>query len=293
MSSSSEPWTANTFHCENPDFIVKSIPDDVRFSVNRASMQNSEVFRDMFSFGETPSSSDPESESSDHQSVDLHETSGVLVALLRLLHYPPEPPAILPPDESSEEAQLSSRIPRKKNYDPATVIPLPILLSLLYGLVDKYALPESISESLNVHLAAHAPAYPLRVYGFATVQGLHKVASDAKIPNVAAYHKLVRLQDARVKALRELVLGEDIFPHGYGACPNHHQETISTWNAKRTALAPRIETVTDVAAEMYTLTDTLPSGCKACHKACSAAVKMLAYKSRKTLRRIDQLPTES
>lgn len=68
--------------------------------------------------------------------------------------------------------------------------------------------------------------------------------------------------------------------------------------------------VTDVAGEMATLTDDLPKGCQMCHKACTAAVKMLAvrilqfyisqaepinyyqYKSRKTIRRIDQLPAE-
>lgn len=63
---------------------------------------------------------------------------------------------------------------------------------------------------------------------------------------------------------------------------------------------------------MATLTDDLPKGCQMCHKACTAAVKMLAvrilefyimisqaepinyyqYKSRRTLRRIDQLPAE-
>lgn len=40
--SSPTAWTS--FHCENPDFIVRSIPDDVDFAVNRAAMQTSEVF---------------------------------------------------------------------------------------------------------------------------------------------------------------------------------------------------------------------------------------------------------
>ena len=35
-------WTS--FHCENPDFTVRSIPDDVSFEVNRTAMQTSEVF---------------------------------------------------------------------------------------------------------------------------------------------------------------------------------------------------------------------------------------------------------
>jgi hypothetical protein len=61
---------------------------------------------------------------------------------------------------------------------------------------------------------------------------------------------------------------------------------------------------------MATLTEGLPKGCQTCHKASTAAVKMLAvrilefyisqfklinyyqYKSRKTIRRIDKLPAE-
>lgn len=162
--------------------------------------------------------------------VDLHESAGVVIALLRLLHDPPAPPTLEQSIDESEETQLSSQSPKIKRYDPSTVIPLPVLLSLLYGLVDKYGLPPSTAESLNEHLLAHAPTHPLRVYGFATSLGLDKIASEASqymmplgsyrldevqdIPSIGAYHKLVRLQDLRVKALRTLVLGEDIFPHG-------------------------------------------------------------------------------
>lgn len=298
--TSPELWT--TFHCEDPDFVVRSVPDDISFKVNCESMRNSEVFRDMFSF--------EKSDSSDHeeQTVDLYETSAVLIALLRLLHCPPAPPVLRPQEETWDQGIPDHKLP-KRLYDPATVIPLPLLLSLLYGLVDKYAISDAVTKILNGHLVAHAPAFPLQVYGFATAQGLDYVASEASqylmplasykldeiavIPNVSAYHKLVRLQALRVKALRDLVMGEDIFPHGYGVCPSHQRETTASWDAKRVALASMIETVTDVSGEMETLAESLPKTCKFCRKACTAAVQMLAYKSRKTIRRIDQLPVES
>jgi hypothetical protein len=36
------------FHCENPDFLVHSVPDDITFPVNRNAMQRSEIFRTPF-----------------------------------------------------------------------------------------------------------------------------------------------------------------------------------------------------------------------------------------------------
>jgi len=235
--------------------------------------------------------------------VDLHESMGTLVVLLRLLHYPPPPPN----PEPSEGTHPSGQLP-KKRYDPASVIPLPILLSLLYRLADKYALPDSTTESLNVHLIAHAPAFPLPVYGFACTHGMDYIASEASqylmplasyraaeiklIPTVEACHKIVRLQGLRLKVLRTLLLEEDIFPHGYGACLSHRQETSARWDAKRKSLALKIETMTDVAGEMATIMQELPRGCKDCYKACVAAVEMLAYKCRKAPRRLNQLPSE-
>jgi len=58
----------------------------------------------------------------------------------------------------------------------------------------------------------------------------------------------------------------------------------------RKSLALKIDIMTDIAGEMATIAQELPKGCKECHKACTAAVEMLAYKCRKAPRRIDQLP---
>ncbi|KAF8168303.1 hypothetical protein B0H34DRAFT_55042 [Crassisporium funariophilum] len=278
----------STFHCENPDFTVRSLIDGTTFEVSRSAMQGSEVFNDMFACCDptTPSSK---------EALDLQETSGELAALLRLLHDPPLPPAQIPLENKFDPIR----------YDPASVIPLPLLLTLLFGLADKYSLQDSLTDALRVHLIAHAPAHPLEVYSFATLHGLERIASEASqyvqpmasyrfmdikaIPNVVAYHKLVRLQDFRVKALRDLLLAEDIFPHGYGECASHREKTMAIWDRQRKALVGRIESVTDIAGEMDTLTGTL-SDCKTCHKACIAAVEMLGYKCKRVPRRLDQLP---
>ena len=164
------------------------------------------------------------------QILDLQESSGNLVVLLRMLHEPPSPPSQKPADEfdpidTFDPFDTFDLI----EYDPITVIPLP-LLSTLFELADKYALQETVTNCLKAHLIAHAVAYPLEVYGFATRYGMEKIASHTSqyvmpvasysydeislIPNVVAYHKLVRLQDLRRKALRNLILEEDIFPHG-------------------------------------------------------------------------------
>ncbi|KIM48397.1 hypothetical protein M413DRAFT_440120 [Hebeloma cylindrosporum] len=180
--------------------------------------------------------------------LELHEKSGELIALLRLLHDPPAPPIQLP-----AETKLQPVL-----YDPSTVIPLPLLLSLLFRLADKFALVDSVTSALRVHLLAHAPAHPLEVYGYATLHEMEWEASAASqyvlpmasyrfeeikaIPGVVAYHKLIRLQDFRVKALRDLLLGEDIFPHGYGECTSHREKTIAGWDRQRKALMGRIET---------------------------------------------------
>ncbi|KDR84793.1 hypothetical protein GALMADRAFT_217858 [Galerina marginata CBS 339.88] len=276
-----------TFRCEKPDFQVRSSVDGTTCPVSRAALLNSEVFRDMFA------SCDPNI--SEGEVLELQESGGELAALLRLLHHPPSPPSELPVEDKFREIQ----------YDPATVIPLPLLLSLLFRLADKYAITDSVTKALRIHLRANARAHALEVYGFATLHEMDWEASEASqyvlpvasyrfeeiklIPNVVAYHKLVRLQDFRMKALRDLLLGEDIFPHGYGECSPHREKTSASWDRQRKALVGRIDSATDVAGEMGVLTNTFIT-CKICHKACTAAVEMLAYKCRRLPRRLDQLP---
>ncbi|KAF9473316.1 hypothetical protein BDN70DRAFT_908901 [Pholiota conissans] len=279
------------FHCENPDFKVRSITDGTVFHVKRAALQGSEVFRDMFALCE-PGTGEESNE------LELQDKSGELETLLRILHDPPFPPMKL---ELSPEEKLF----RVTRYDPTTVIPLPLLISVFFRLADKYMLADSVTDVLKIHLVANAPAQALEVYSFASLHGMEWEASRASqyvlpmasyhfeeikiIPDVVAYHKLVRLQDFRVKALRDLLLGEDIFPHGYGECTSHREETAAGWDRQRKALVGRIESVTDVAGEMEAFTETLQD-CKVCYKACIAAVEMLSYKCNRLPKRLDQLP---
>jgi len=116
---------------------------------------------------------------------------------------------------------------------------------------------------------------------------------------------------------------------GYGKCQFHWELSEASWDRQRKALIGRIECgapftackkrkrkklldfndlVTDVAGEMDALTDTF-ADCKTCHKACIAAVEMLAvrsfpnflslpslihemdkYKCTRMPRRVDQIP---
>src|SRR6266545_1789439 len=229
-------WT--TFHCENPNLEVRSVPDGVVFAVNRSALQRSDVFsvfpmhflgyrtdfryamRNNCSLGDMFACCDANEPSSRESVLELHEKSGDLAALLRLLHDPPSLPVELPRESKFDPLQ----------YDPTTIIPLPLLKPLLSVIADKYALDQKIVRALRAHLEAHAPAHGLEVYGFASQLGLEWEASTASqyisplasyrfeeikvIPTVVAYHKLIRLQDFRVKALRDLLLGEELFPHG-------------------------------------------------------------------------------
>ncbi|KAJ3966766.1 hypothetical protein EV361DRAFT_973458 [Lentinula raphanica] len=273
------------FQCSNPDFHVRSVQNNEIFAVRRQALSTSKVFRDMFTCcGES------------EQTLDLHESADNLSALLNLLHRPPPPPTQIKRDEYH-------LIPKVWN-DPKTVIPLP-LLPRLFTLADKYALPESVVGVLGKHLLAHAPEEPLMVYILALSQDLHHVASqtsqylqpmanydldEVKAIPVEAYHRVVQLQDTRVKAMRKYLLSEDIFPHGYGSCATHSRETTHLWNSKRMSLAVKVETLTDVAGEMEIAAYQEPiQSCAVCRKACVAAVEMLRYKCRKIPKTVDKL----
>lgn len=160
------------------------------------------------------------------QTLGLAEPTQVIIVLLRLLHDPPGPPLEMPDDAPDFS---SSRLYQKR-YDRSTVIPLPLITTTVFELLDKYILNSSIVDAVWLHVAAHAPTDPLQVYGFATLHGKEKIASWASqyvmplasyradeikvIPTVEAYHKLVRLEALRLKSLKTMLLSEDIFPHG-------------------------------------------------------------------------------
>jgi hypothetical protein len=162
------------------------------------------------------------------QTLDLAEPSQVIIVLLRLLHDPPEPPLELEVPEDTSEFS-TSRLYRKR-YDWSTVIPLPLITTSFFYILDKYILDPSIVDTVWLHVEAHASTDPLQVYGFATLHGKDKIASWASqymmplasyrteeikvIPTVEAYHKLVRLEAVRLKNLRMILLSENIFPHG-------------------------------------------------------------------------------
>ncbi|KAK0465309.1 uncharacterized protein EV420DRAFT_1637455 [Desarmillaria tabescens] len=285
------------FECLEPDIIVSSIPDNQVFHASRKALQNSNVFRDMFSCCDsrtTPAD----------QIVRLDEHASNLTVLLNVLHNPPGLPIQIHSYTKHYRDRNSAQSYHlfQRQYDPGTVIPLPVI-PLLLTLADKYCI-ESITETLSVHLSAHAPIDPLRVYGYAVAFGLGTAASTASqyldpmasydasqvevIPTVAAYHRVLVLQNFRVQALRRILSGEEIFPHGYGLCTSHQRQTTSLWEARRTYLLGRIQSNTDVACEMDIVRQLL-ADCKICHKACSAAVDMLGYKCRRVIRRVDQL----
>ncbi|KAJ7225848.1 hypothetical protein GGX14DRAFT_348516 [Mycena pura] len=280
---------------ENADFLVRSELNGSTFAVNRAKLENgSHVFRDMFSCCDASAEGAP-------QVLDLHEPDSALSALLRLLHFPPAPPVqyVRHPRSEKVKTQLPVR------YDVSTAIPLPVL-RLLFALADKYALDSAVLASLQVHLVAHAPEHALAVYALALALGdmpvvvaeasqyilplaWYSVQEVAAVPTVVDHHNILRLQAFRVKALQDILLREELFPHGYGMCPTHGTSATASWERTALILAMKIESNTDVAGEMESLVYIFQS-CSACCKAFNAAVDMLAYKCRRVPRRIDQLP---
>jgi len=254
---------------EQPDFRVKSIPDQIEFTVQRCTLENSEVFSlfsvcgdcasgltvstgDMFALCDRKRSTDD-----DMGCVELDEPAEVLRTLLKLLSHPPAPPLLsLRAYDSPHEFWI--KLPFSRRYDHDSVIPLPVLPGMI-RLADKYCLSEPLVRSLRTHLLANAFLHPLRVYGFATANGFDDIAVQASayllhpplasysredvsvIPTVAAYHDLVQLHARRIDSLRTILLSEDVFPFGYGACDVHRDETVRAWNERRTQLAPKIE----------------------------------------------------
>ena len=162
----------------------------------------------------------------DSQALDLNEPSQVITVLLRLLHDPLGPPIA----EEDEAINLSSSQLPQKRYNQSTVVPLPLIATVVFDIVDKYMLDPSIIDTIWLHVKAHAATDPLQVYAFATLHGKVDIAGKASqyvmplasyradeikdFPSVEAYHQLVQLQDHRLKSLKKILLSEDLFPHG-------------------------------------------------------------------------------
>lgn len=192
--------------------------------------------------------------SDNDQVLDLDETSDVMNILLWLLHAPPPPPERV----QSEKGSGSESSIDQLCFEPGSVIPFPLLPRMLQ-LADKYVLSDTLSHSLLAHLSAHVYSYPLKVYAFAVERSLHSLAVHASkhllhpplscyslrdikdIPTPEAWHKLVLLHDVRIRGLREILLGEEIFPHGYGICTSHKDRTVSLWAQKKMDIVLKIE----------------------------------------------------
>ncbi|KAJ8596490.1 hypothetical protein M405DRAFT_856424 [Rhizopogon salebrosus TDB-379] len=280
-------------------FHVRSLPDGTEFHVSRHDLEACEAFKDMFACCDQGFElvSD-KGESSQEAVLDLDETEHALATLFRLIQHPPEPPAM----ENSEGTR-----PWFKS-DAGSVIPFPVLPFMLH-LVDKYGLSETIIRSLHLHVQCNAAMNPLPVYAYAIAHDLPKIAAEASahllhpplssytkediriIPTVTAYHELLRLHEYRKSRLREILLNEDLFPHGYGTCPTHRQSATQLWERKRAYLATQIEAATDIAEEMHDLAGQL-SSCSLCRKAVTAAVEMLQYKCQKVARTVDYVPQD-
>lgn len=265
------------------EFRVRSLPDGTEFRVSRHAIETCEVFRNMFAcceHGFELVDDDKDERGPQEAVLDLDETEHALATLFRLIQQPPDPP---PMENAADGTRPGFKL------DAGSIIPFPVLPSMLY-LADKYGLPEAITCSLHLHVQANASTNPLPVYAYATAHNLPKIAAEASahllhpplssytkediqiIPTLTAYHELLRLHEYRKYKLRDILLNEDIFPHGYGTCPVHKQWATQLWEQKRVYLATQIEAATDIAGEMRDLAGQL-SSCSLCHKALTAAVR--------------------
>jgi hypothetical protein len=184
------------------------------------------------------------------QVLDMDEPADALNILLSLLHAPPPPP------ERHNKGNPSTGAPMA--FESGSVIPFPLLPRMLQ-LADKYVLSEYLKQSLLAHMSSHVSTHPLDVYAFATGRCLQPLAVEASkhllhpplatyspkdiniIPTPEAWHKLVLLHDVRIRGLREILLGEEIFPHGYGTCFSHKNKTISLWYQRKMDIILKVE----------------------------------------------------
>ena len=202
---------------------------------------------DMFACCDHDSKSDPKAVPNN---LEVYETASTFSLLLRLLHDPP-----------SNYSSLSYKEGGWDKYavmNPDSAIPFPVL-PLLYQLADKYVVSPPIIQALNSNLQAYASTFPLKVYGLASQLSLDWIADEASaflvqpplhkytneeikiISSAEAYHKLLKLQHYRAAKIKEILLHEELFPHGYGVCTSHKGSAEALWDQKRRTLLSRID----------------------------------------------------
>ncbi|KZT52754.1 hypothetical protein CALCODRAFT_441119 [Calocera cornea HHB12733] len=267
-----------SYSCPNADLTIRSSLDGATFPARSSSLVSASiVFDDMFSIC-TPT---------DSPVIDLLEPSGTLLQLLQFIHYPPSP-------YSAEDT------------------PLPVeTISSLLTLADKYQFKTHFLDTIHTHLSAHIAWFPMQVYVLATRCDIPDMADQATaylhrpplskwpesiikaLPSAQAYHTVLRLQAHRMEKFREILLAEDIFPHGYGNCLLHGPATAKLWERARRTIATRLDAGSDVGEEMQQSLLTSVAQCNACGMALNRAVDMLKYKCARVAKVASRVPPET
>ncbi|KAL5495610.1 hypothetical protein ACEPAI_1073 [Sanghuangporus weigelae] len=282
-------------HAASTDFTIRCLPEDVIVPVQKLKfVEGSEIFADMFAC------CDAGGEEKNPRSVDLCESVNDMALLVRLIQDPPQTLSEAAIREGSSEQSLEH---------PTAMIPY-LLLPRLFALAEKYALKLPVMQILRTHLLVQACIAPLLVYGLATQYSLPEIADEASkflaftpletysledikiIPSAEAYHKLLQLQSYRKRRIKELLMNEDLFPYGYGACSAHKDYAELMWDRRRRNILPNVHSGSDVARIMSRRLDAKIRTCNVCKKAWIAAREMLAFKCRKIARRVTQMDKE-
>ncbi|OCB85253.1 hypothetical protein A7U60_g7880 [Sanghuangporus baumii] len=282
-------------HAASTDFTIRCLPEDVAFPIQKLKfVEGSETFADMFMC------CDAGGEEKSPRSVDLYESVNDMALLVRLIEDPPQ---------TLSEAAIREGSSKQSLEHPTALIPY-LLLPRLFALAEKYALKLPVTQILRTHLLAQASIAPLLVYGLAIQYSLPEIADQASkflaftplerysmedikiIPSAEAYHKLLQLQSYRKRRIKELLMNEDLFPHGYGACSAHKDYAEVMWDKRRRSILPNVHSGSDVAKIMSRRLDAKIRTCNVCKKAWVAATEMLAYKCRKVARRVTQMDKE-
>lgn len=191
---------------------------------------------------------DGQQEGETSQSMDMYESGNNMALLVRLLQDP-----LLPLPEASTQGRPSEQI-----LGPLFAVIPHVLLPRLFALGEKYALKPPVMQILHTHLLAQASIAPLLVYGLACQYSLAEIADKASkflvftplerygfddvkvIPTAEAYHKLLQLQSYRKQRIKGLLMNEELFPHGYGACSAHKDYAEAIWDKRRRSILPDV-----------------------------------------------------